>query len=375
MFTKIVSKTKMRRVAILAGVGAGFLMLFCFPQGAATGVSRGLSVCAEVIIPSLFPFLVLTGVFVRSGLAAAIGGKLDGVCRRLFGVSGSGGTAILIGMIGGYPAGAAAIRELLDAGQIDAREAKRLLCFCVNAGPAFLIGTVGAGLLGSVTKGILLYIAHIAASLIIGIACRKSGGESHCKKTPPTRKEAISQAFTRSVEHAAASLISMCGFVVLFAAWLSVSDACGITEAVSSVLAFPFTAISGRAADLSDVYAAFWEVSSGCVAMSASGHGRLLPFLLGMASGWGGLSVYCQIRGMFPQEGIPGKEYFLARLWHGVLGGGVAVLLFQTVPVSVAAVSAAVNAAQIRVGSVSAASSVAMLVMCGAFLFCTADGT
>ena len=47
-----------------------------------------------------------------------------------------------------------------------------MLRFCVNAGPAFIISAVGAGMLGSVRMGVVLFAAHILASVLVGIGGR-----------------------------------------------------------------------------------------------------------------------------------------------------------------------------------------------------------
>ena len=44
-------------------------------------------------------------------------------------------------------------------------EAERLLAFCNNSGPAFILGVVGVGVFGSSRVGLLLYLAHAAASI------------------------------------------------------------------------------------------------------------------------------------------------------------------------------------------------------------------
>lgn len=62
--------------------------------------------------------------------------------------------------------------ELVERGDITREEGKRMLRFCVNGGPAFIISAVGAGLMGQPVYGFMLYGAHIAAALILGIAGR-----------------------------------------------------------------------------------------------------------------------------------------------------------------------------------------------------------
>ena len=105
---------------LAACVGAGAALLL-WPEATSTGVSRGLSICSSVIIPSLFPFLVLSGFLVKSGVSAALGRRLERPTRFLFGLPGCCAAGILIGFIGGYPAGAIAVGELMKQGALTPR--------------------------------------------------------------------------------------------------------------------------------------------------------------------------------------------------------------------------------------------------------------
>lgn len=351
--------------ALLLCVTAAILLLR-FPAAAATGVSRGLAVCGEVIVPSLFPFLVLTGVFIRTGLAARVGRRLDGITRRLFGLPGCCGAVLLIGAVGGYPAGACAVRDLLDRGEIGRKEASHLLLCCVNGGPAFIIGTVGARLLGSAYKGVLLYIAHLAASFLIALFLRRRF-ESGNEKVPPIRDLPFAAALSAAVERAVTAVLTMSGFVLLFSAFLTLSEVVGITD----VLSFPFT----DSALVSAIYAAVFEVSCGCVELASC---RLpmgtTAFLLGCALGFGGISVSAQIGGTLSDQLTLGRRYYLARGAHALLGGGLSALLFVLLPmprVAVSAVAPLYTVTAVHPFSVSAAASAALLLLCGGVMLCT----
>ena len=357
----------MKQVGAALLFAAATVLLLRFPAAAATGVSRGLSVCGEVIIPSLFPFLVLTGLFIRTGAASRVGRRMGRITQRLFGVSPDGGVALLIGMIGGYPAGAVAVRELLDRREIDRREAARLLTFCVNGGPAFLIGTVGARLLGSAYKGVLLYAAHVLASLLLAIFTSKRG-ESMPARLSPVRKTSFAAAFPAAIERALASVLTMSGFVLLFSALLTLTEASGVKD----VLLFPFTGSKVASA----LYTAVWEVSCGTMELVSCRIGNpLLAFLLGTVLGFGGVSVSAQIGGMLSEHLALGRSYWFGRLKHALLGGTLSALLFAWMPMPPQAISTAVSVdavAGIQPFAVSAAASAAVLLLCGGVMLCSA---
>ena len=148
-----------------AAFGGGILIA---PQAASQGVRDGLTLCGQVVIPSLFPFLALSSFLVQSGLAQRAGHLLEPITKLLFRLPGAAGSAILMSLIGGYPVGARMTVQLLDAALITQKQAQRMLFFCVNSGPAFLISAVGSAMLRSRQAGLILCAALTASALLIG---------------------------------------------------------------------------------------------------------------------------------------------------------------------------------------------------------------
>ena len=320
--------------------------LLCLPDAAATGMRRGLSLCAERLVPSLFPFLVISGTVARTGLCDKLGAHLHGLTRRLFGLPGVCTAGIIIGFVGGYPAGASVAAALTRDGRITREEGRRMLRFCVNAGPAFLIGTVGAGMLGSPQSGALLLAAHWLASLCIGCFGRRPADRSPRPNPLLAAARPLPAALTEAVNESAAALLSMSGFVAFAASLLSVLDALGTPVAVTAVAA------------------GVTEVSLGSLAVLRTG--PLMPFWLGLILGWGGLSVHGQIAVFAAPEGLLTRDFILARVRHGLLAGVLSWGLFRVFPPEIAV---AVSAPLVKpfAGS-SATGGVALLGLCAVWL-------
>ena len=373
MFVKTIRKSSLQTGALLFVIlGAGAALL-TWPQAAAAGVSRGLSICSTVVIPSLFPFLVLAGFLIRSGVSNALGRRLERPVRFLFGLPGCCAAGILVGFVGGYPAGGTAVGELVRRGDITRAEGRRMLRFCVNGGPAFVISAVGAGMLGDVRYGALLFAAHIFAALLIGLAGRlfdrDKGREADTQPQTAGDKMGAAAAFVESVNAACRSLLYMCGFVVLFAALLAVSDGSGLTETVNRFIAAPFSLTDADTSGLACLFPCLLEVSCGCV--DAAGTGAAAPLLLGMAMGWGGLSVHCQLAAILHGQQLMGKGFFAARAVHAMLGGLLSVMLFRWAPIAITTFSPSSDAVLVPY-TTSATASVALLIMCAMLLFVTA---
>ena len=376
MFVKTVRAAHLKMGGLLILILAAGAALLIWPQAAAGGVSRGLSICSGVIIPSLVPFLVLAGFLVRSGISAALGRRLEGVTRALFGLPGCCAPGILIGFIGGYPTGGMAVGELVESGQITGEEGRRMLRFCVNGGPAFIISAVGAGMMGSVRFGVVLFTAHLLASLLIGIG--GGIGARHRRGEPPAcgkktciagKRTSPAAAFVESVNAACRSLLYMCGFVVLFAALLALLDVSGATAAFTRFLTLPFALAGADTGTLSSFLPCLLEVSCGCV--EASGTGEAAPLLLGAALGWGGLSVHCQLAASLHGQRLMGRGFFAFRLLHALLGGLLTMVLLRFVPIPVTVWQPSTGAL-IKPFSGPVVASAALLLMCGMLLLTTA---
>lgn len=333
MFIRTLHKRSLFTAAISAAIIAVAVVMLRWPQALANGVSRGLSVCSSVIIPTLYPFMILAGVLTDSPLCTHPSKFSAALTRWLFRLPACCGSAIFLSLVGGYPAGALAIGRLRNSGRITAAEARRMTLFCVNGGPGFIVSTVGAGLLGSTRAGWLLFTAHATTSIGMGIILARTGKaradsaqESLPSVSPP-------RAFAQIVQDTCAALLTMCGFVVLAAAGLSVWEASGLPHALQALFGIPAAAWSAAAAMLT-------EVSCGCIAIAGSG--TLAPFWLCLCLGWGGLSVQGQLvvalKGQ-RNEKVLTSAFWGGRLVHGCVSGLIATLLFRIIPVDLPTIS------------------------------------
>ena len=123
-------------------------------------------------------------------------------------------------MVGGYPVGARAVAALCQEGEITPQEAARMLCFCVNSGPAFVLSVVGAGLLRNAQAGVILLASQLSASLLLGILCSLGVSRKQRGKATSQKGMGAAQALICSASDAARSMLSMCCFVILFAVLL-----------------------------------------------------------------------------------------------------------------------------------------------------------
>ena len=101
--------------------------LLAASRQSAAAVAQGLRLCAETVVPALFPFLVLSSLLVELGGLAFLAPPLQRLLGRLFGCSAAGVGVFLLSLAGGYPMGPRLIAQLYATGQLSRQEAEHLL--------------------------------------------------------------------------------------------------------------------------------------------------------------------------------------------------------------------------------------------------------
>lgn len=290
---------------MIQGLSAlGFIILFAFyADSCLPTVASAINIFLTTVLPSIFPFYVASNLLMSSSVCVRAARKLSPVTKNLFGLSGSCSFAILIGMVSGYPAGAKVTADLYKNGLITRKEAYTLSAFTNNCGPLFIIGTVGAGLLGDSRIGLWLWLIHIAASFITGMIFRCRIKDTVTKSdTFPTEGKmphSPAAALSFSMTDAMMSMIPIAAAITFFAALIGLLDALAIIPAnISSV--------SG-----------ILEITNGISRLTQTNLPRLWKLcLISATAGWAGISVHIQVAGILSNAGLSCKKYILGKICH-----------------------------------------------------------
>lgn len=334
-----------RYITWIEGVGlflAGTL-LFLFPEQSAQGAKTGVTLCSELLIPALFPFFVLSSLFISTGLAQACSRPLEKIIRRLFGVSGPGAAAFCLGLIGGYPAGARAVAQLTEQGACSQREAQRLSLFCNNCGPAFFLGAVGVGVFQCKNAGFLLLGANLLAALLIGLLANLLLGtvKTHAQPASASIKRASCfEVFPDCVRSAFSATLGVCAYVILFSVIAALADCTSLLPTMGSFIGQLLPCSDGALLGRS-LCMGFLEISTGTAALQGSEYTTLALPLAAFLLGWGGLSVHCQSLPFWRQSGVQMRPYLKAKLLQGALSAGFTALGMLLLPFSLPAMAQA----------------------------------
>lgn len=306
----------------LVSVTVGLILL---PSQMVAAARDGVELCFNVLIPSLFPFFVISSLTVELGLADGLGRLASPVMEPLFNVGGACAPALILGFIGGYPVGAKTVINLYQSKKCSRLEAERMLAFCNNSGPAFIFGVVGAGIFSSSAVGLILYLTHLVASVLVGLIFRHHGGRGGV--TRAGRAEAsrapFPAAFVRSVGSSFRSCLGICGFVIFFSVLLKLLFLSGLPGALGTLfglLGLDESWASALLSGLLELTSGVWSLRGAPGSLTASI--AMAAFMLG----WAGLSVHCQVLSFLAETGLSAKTYLLGKLLHGLLSAGLALI-------------------------------------------------
>ncbi len=337
--TKIKQNSKLLFCIIICVVSG--VLLISFPKFCADGARKGITLCKDIIVPSLFPFLVLSSFATLSGTVDFLGRKTNRFFRKFFGLSGQSGAVVIFSLFAGFPVGASMASELFSQNKITKTEAERITLSCVNAGPAFVIGAVGSALLSSFKAGVLIFISLSLSSILIAYLSKFIFQEDFSNERKSISKVSVSQALVNSVYNASKSMFSICGWIVLFSSFVNIISAGNQNES------FIITAT------------AFLEVCSGSVALAQKGNPIILTALLG----WGGLCVHAQIFPSVLKSGIKAKSFFCFRILNCAFSSIICYFLFSLFPCEVSVFSQGIIAVS-KTFAVSAPAAAGLVLMC-----------
>lgn len=331
---QVMRRTWLRDALLGACLLTAIIGMVMSPKEISAAARQGIDLCIDVIIPSLFPFFVMSTLIIELGLARYVGRATEGIMRPLFRVSGPCSTAVVLGFLGGYPVGAKTAISLYEKKLCSKAEAERLLAFCNNSGPAFILGAVGAGILGSSRAGWMLYLTHTAASLTVGFIFR-----FYKRKSPPTQSSGsrefsvvrLSDAFTGSVKSSMQSVFGICSFVIFFTVIIKLLYISGILPGAARLLGDILSPFGISEQSILNLLTGLIEMTSGLFSLEG-GASMLLTGKMSMAAfmlGWAGLSVHCQVLSFIGKSGLSPWTYISGKLLHGVISAIYTAALMQ----------------------------------------------
>jgi len=272
----------------LIAAAAGMVVLILDAKSAISAASEGIMLCIRTLIPALFPFFIFSSLLTSSltGNNTSFLRPLEKVCRLPKGC----GSLLIVGFLGGYPAGARCVAQAANEGKISYEDGARLLPLCNNCGPSFLFGIIAAMFPEHRDVWILWLImicsTILTARLFPGDACKQAGDMSETGTT-----------VIEAVESAVRSTGVLCGWVIIFRIILSFMYR----------WLFPFFPDA-----LSVLLTGLMELANGCVALGTISDYKLRFLICAVMLSFGGLCVTLQTKSV--SGNLSFRYYFPGKL-------------------------------------------------------------
>ncbi len=322
-------------------------MLLRFPETAGQGISDGIDICLGTLIPSLYPFMIVSSLIINMNIFRFFDRHFSKITKLIFALPGKCLGVIFMSLIGGFPIGGKMTKDLYESGEISRSQAKRLLMFCVNPGPAFAISSVGFYMLGSKKIGLIIYLSLIISSLTVGILSRFVVEEDNSYFTQKLdfNTSSFSDSLVKSVSSGSVSMLSVCAWVITFSC---INRLIEITPLSAGFKFFLYCIL---------------EVTNGCL----SSCGNLpIPIIAGIIS-FAGFCTHFQIMSAINTVKLKYKHFLACRIFSGALTVIICNFALKLFPVSYDVFSMGTLPQQATFGK-SAGVSIGMLAMCGIFL-------
>ena len=267
-----------------------FLLFFgaaiiIFPERYINCCFQGFATWAQCVLPSLFPFMIITLILIKTGMADKASLPLKKIMRKIK-FPPCAGACFLMSVCSGYPAGSRIVGEFYEGGLIEKRDTGKVAYLCSSSGPLFIIGSVGFKMFGDKSVGLKILIAHILSistvAIIISLTSKKSS-QAQLKRKPDTGNVLYDSFYSGVISVAVAG-----GFIAFFFV---------VSQFVADFkLLYPLQLIFNLFCDEQTslaVCTGLIEATSGCRALSLC-EGFLAVPLAGFLITFGGVSILCQ---------------------------------------------------------------------------------
>ncbi len=293
-----------------------FLMLR-YPALSLEYASTGLTLWFTKMVPTLLPFMILSGIMIRMNLTERFVGLLHPLLHRIYGTSRNGSYTIIMGFLCGFPMGARIIGELYEQHKLSREESALLLSFCNNIGPiyflSYVIPTLGIDRPGR--PFLLMYgIPLLYGFLLMRIRPWMTRKVSSCENHPEARSLQARQpgscsllaAIDASVLSGLIGIARLGGYMVFFN--------------LLNIVFQPFQHVN---TNILNIYRCLLEITSGI-----DYSGRSINFAILILLPFGGFSCIAQTYSMIRQTDLSLRPYLYHKAVQTAITAACYLLLY-----------------------------------------------
>ena len=306
----------------------GFIFVFVDNlEGCIDAALIGVNLVVKTIIPTIFPFSVICNLLISYDGVSLYSKILGPILCKPLKLSKSSSFPIVASFLSGYPLGCKYCCDLYSLGYIDRNEFERLLNIASNASPMFIIGSIGATMLGDIKLGFILLIGNYLSAIIVGILTMNHTKTSSSMKELPKNNTNTNfgSALKSALDNGINTTLQVGAFVILFSIIISIiKNNTYISIAfynIEEFLNLPKYSIYG-------LFLGSVEFTNGCKLITTLP--LTLPFKLAIISficSFSSLSVIAQISSFVYKYNISIAKYSFIKFIQGIISFSITFII------------------------------------------------
>lgn len=286
------------------------LMLLFHPQLALEGARQGLLLWGNIVLPTLLPFMICSGVIVAMDGIHILTGPFQLILSGFLRLSEKGSYVFMSGLLCGYPMGAKNVSDFLDSGCISPEEGAYLLAISNHPSPMFLLGYMMSQISQIPGSGTFCSLWAVASSLYLPVIpisvlarhyyhyTKKKGSFSEHQGSAES-----SFSFDNHMMSSFETMVKIGGYIMLFS----------ILATYLRVFPLPLPPLV-----LPALLGAV-EITTGIQSIAQSVSGQTGALMMIGAAAFGGLSGIFQTKSVLKNAGLSIRHYVAWKLLHSFL--------------------------------------------------------
>lgn len=307
--------------ALILLIAAAFAI--ALSNSSQSAVKDGIMLWAAVVLPALFPYLVITRVASSLKITGKISGAISPFTEKIFNVNGNCGYALFLSLTSGYPVGAKCVSDLKTNGLIGDAESVRAAALCSSSSPVFIIGSVGNLTFNSPLFGLLLFITHVLSVLTVGFVFSFYKRKERPEKTKKTALGGSDNILYQSVYSAVISVLVVGGIITVFYLLTEMLTGFGAMKLLSGFFGL-FTENEYVKNGLAN---GLFECTKGLKILAGGGVSLYTLPVAAAICGFGGLSVIMQSVAYLKKAKIKAAPFLLSKALAAVINFFLGLIL------------------------------------------------
>lgn len=312
-------REKIENVLIVVVLSVFFVLLFVFSKDISSSIIFSISIWKDNLLPSLFPFFVMSDLLLAYGFVDIISFFLGSIMTKWFYLPKDAAFAFFVSLFSGFPSGSKYVNDLLNAKKISIEDANYLIMFTHFANPFFIVTTIGLFLLSNVKAGYIILISHILSNIIVAFIFRKEkvilNNDNNYKKAfyLSSPDKPFITILTNSIFKSFKTLVNMLGIIMIFLM---------ITTIIKKII--PLTGITNG------LLSGFLEMTQGVKYISSLDIS--LPIkasILSAIVSFSGLSVHFQVKSIIDGTDIKYSNFLKARVVQSFISFFLTLAIFK----------------------------------------------